>query len=161
MLGLSRRGRLVKQGSLFADQRGAVAFEMLIVFAFLILVLLLPLADMAIAGFQFISARQALRAFGQSILYTPPDDVADTSNWTVPDTTGSRYPIKNLYLSCGDSTPARNCPAPPSGTLTPPPYYYSYQTTVELKPMVLGSVLCTAGGSDGCTYTLSYSERFK
>jgi hypothetical protein len=131
-----------------------------IVFAFLIFSLLLPLADVAIAGFQYISAWQALRAFGQSIQYSPPGDVADTSNWVVPNTAGSNYPIQNLYLSCGGSTPAQNCPAPPSGTLTPPPYFYSYQTKFTLAPMTPGlkSILCPGGN---CTYTLSYSERFK
>ena len=44
-----------------ADQRGAVAFEMLIVWLFLMMSLLLPLADVAAAGFQFISAWGALR----------------------------------------------------------------------------------------------------
>src|SRR2546429_4046815 len=42
--------------SLLSDHRGAVAFEMLIVFLFLGVSLLLPLADVAAAGFQFISA---------------------------------------------------------------------------------------------------------
>jgi hypothetical protein len=47
--------------SFIADQRGAVAFEMPIVYLFLMMSLLLPLADVAIAGFQFISAWEALR----------------------------------------------------------------------------------------------------
>ena len=53
--------------TLLSDQRGAVAFEMPIVCLFMMMSLLLPLADLAIAGFQFISAREALRAFGQYI----------------------------------------------------------------------------------------------
>ena len=51
--------------SFIADQRGAVAFEMLIVYLFMVMSLLLPLADVAVAGFQFVSAWEALRAFGQ------------------------------------------------------------------------------------------------
>ena len=47
--------------TLLSDQRGAVAFEMPIVWLFLMMSLLLPLADVAIAGFQFISAWEALR----------------------------------------------------------------------------------------------------
>ena len=43
--------------SFIANQRGAVAFETVIVYAFMIIFLLLPLADLAIAGFQFVSAR--------------------------------------------------------------------------------------------------------
>ena len=91
------------------------------VFIFLMLSLLLPLADLPIAGFQYISAWQALRAFGQAIQYSPPADVSDTSNGVVPNTASSNYPIQNLDLSCGGSTPALNRPSPPSGTLTPPP----------------------------------------
>ena len=53
--------------TLLSDQRGAVAFETLIVWLFLMMFLLLPLADVAAAGFQFISAWEALRAFGQYI----------------------------------------------------------------------------------------------
>jgi hypothetical protein len=157
MLGLPRRGRLVKQGSLFADQRGAVAFEMLIVFAFLILVLLLPLADMAFAGFLFISARQALRAFGQSILYTPPDDVANASSWVTSAKAKAdpNYPVSTINLICGDAN------AICSASNTASPKSYSYSTTVTLAPMVLGPVLCTGGGANGCTFTLSYSERFQ
>ena len=67
--------------SFIADQRGAVAFEMLIVWLFMMMSLLLPLADLAIAGFQFVSARGALRAFGQSIQYNQPPDVTNTSGW--------------------------------------------------------------------------------
>ena len=55
------------KGSFMADQRGAVAFETLIVYLFMVTSLLLPLADVAAAGFQFISAWEALRAFGQYV----------------------------------------------------------------------------------------------
>ena len=57
--------------TLLSDQRGAVAFEMLIVCLFMMMSLLLPLADVAIAGFQFVSAWEALRAFGQYIAVQP------------------------------------------------------------------------------------------
>ena len=53
-----------KKGSFITDQRGAVAFETIIVYFFMCFSLLLPLADVAIAGFQYISAWEALRAFG-------------------------------------------------------------------------------------------------
>ena len=45
-----------KKGSLLADQRGAVAFEMIIVYIFMVIFLLLPLADVAIAGFRQYAA---------------------------------------------------------------------------------------------------------
>ena len=63
----------VTSTTLLSDQRGAVAFEMLIVCLFMMVSLLLPLADLAIAGFQFISAWQALRDYrAHRIQYSPP-----------------------------------------------------------------------------------------
>jgi hypothetical protein len=126
-----------------ADQRGAVAFETLIVWLFLMMSLLLPLADVAAAGFQFISAWQALRAFGQYAQYRSPQDVAST--------TVAGYPISNLRVVCGDT----NVDCSSSNTLRPK--YYSYTTTVTLQPMVLGPVLCTSS----CSFTLPYSVRFQ
>jgi len=143
-----------------ADQRGAVAFEMPFVFGFMILVLLLPLADMAIAGFQFISAWGALRSFGQSIQYSPPPDVTNVSTWTaaakamVNNDPDQIYKIQNLQVVCGDSSAVCS----PSNTASPKSY--SYVTTVTLSPMtpMLKPVLCPNGN---CTYTLPYSERFQ
>jgi hypothetical protein len=148
----SGRGGPVSRASLLADQRGAVAFEMPFVFLFLMMSLLLPLADVAIAGFQYISAWQALRAFGQSIQYSPPDDATNPSSWvtSVTANTGLNYTISNLQIRCGDSS---DC----SGTPPAVPMYYSYQTSITLVPMVLTSILCPVS----CTYTLSYTERFK
>jgi hypothetical protein len=146
-----------RKNSFIADQRGAVAFEMLFVFGFMILSLLLPLADVAIAGFQYVSAWEALRAFGQSIQYAPPPDVTSASSWTssalakaVPG-----FPISNFQLVCGDTKSV--C----STTNTVSPKYYSYTTTVTLAPILLTSVLCTSGNANPCTFTLPYSERFQ
>jgi hypothetical protein len=138
--------------TLLSDQRGAVAFEMPIVWLFLMMSLLLPLADLAIAGFQFVSAWGALRAFGQSIQYNTPD-FTNPSGWTsnLP-TTVAGYPINNLQVLCGDT----NVVCSPSNIASPK--YYSYTTTVTLSPMVLRSVLCNA---NPCSFTLSYSERFQ
>ena len=137
-----------------ADRRGAAAFELVIVYPVLLIGLMLPLADLAIAGFRYISARQALHAFGQYLMYAPPDDLGDTSTWfsTVQGKAdGLDYPISNLQLICGDGGAA--C----SSANTASPKYYSYNTTVILAPIVLSSVLC----SNSCTYTLSYSARFQ
>ena len=125
--------------SFIADQRGAVAFEMPIVWLFLVMSLLLPLADVAAAGFQFISAWEALRAFGQSIQYDPPPDVTNASGWTSSKLAKAdpRFPINNFQLVCGDASAC-------SATNTASPKYYSYTTTVTLSPMVLRSVLCTS-----------------
>jgi hypothetical protein len=145
-----------REETFLADQRGAVSFEMPFVFFFLVMSFLLPLADVAIAGFQYISAVQALRAFGQSILYSPPTDLSNTSSWTetAKDKADTNYPISNFQLICGDSDAA--C----SSTNTATPRYYSYSTTVTLSPLVLTSVLCTSGGVNPCKFTLTYRERF-
>jgi hypothetical protein len=138
---------------LIVDQRGAVAFEMPIVWLFMMMGLLLPLADLAIAGFQFISAWQALRDFGQYVQYHSPPDVTDTAVWvsTLPTTANAAYQINNMQVVCGDTKAVCT-----SNTLFPK--YYSYTTTVTLSPMVLGKVLCSA---NPCSFTLPYSERFQ
>ena len=85
-----------KKDYFIADQRGAVAFEMPFVFLFMMFSLLLPLADVAIAGFQYISAWQALRAFGQSIQYHPPPDVTNAvelGRQAASAKADSRFPI--------------------------------------------------------------------
>lgn len=143
-----------RQERLIADQRGAVSFELVLVYPFLLLGIMLPLADLAIAGFRYLSALEALHAFGQSILYSPPDSLADTSSWfstTIAKAGQLDYPISNLQLVCGDGGAA--C----SSANTASPKYYSFNTTVTLAPIVLSSVLC----SSSCTYTLSYSARFQ
>ena len=139
-----------------ADQRGAAAFEMLIVFLFLGVSLLLPLADVAAAGFQFVSAWEALRAFGQRIQYDPPPDITNWASWkSALPTSVSGYPINNLQVLCGDAMTA--CSAANAVS----PKYYTYTTTVTVAPIILTTVLCTSGTGNGCTYTLSYSERFQ
>jgi hypothetical protein len=147
------RDKLVSRRVFFiADQRGAVAFEMLIVFLFLGVSLLLPLADVAAAGFQFVSAWEALRAFGQRIQYDPPPDVTNWASWKsgLP-TSVAGYPINNLQVLCGDAMAA--C----SAANVASPKYYTYTTTVTVAPIILTAVLC----ANSCSYTLSYSERFQ
>jgi len=139
-----------KRGSFIADQRGAVAFEMPLVWQLLILFLLLPLADVAIAGFRFISAYQALRDMGQRTQYSTPDatDPTSISTWqsSLP-TTVSGYTV-SATVKCGDA----GSPAPCVGTDFPK--YYAFQTSFTLSPMVLGSVLCS-------TCTVNYLQRFQ
>src|SRR4051794_13087064 len=78
---LAGKNKVTSTG-LLSDQRGAAALEMTIVSLFMMLSLLVPLADLAVAGFHYISAWQTLRAFGQSILYNPPPDVTKASAWS-------------------------------------------------------------------------------
>lgn len=145
------------RGSFIRDQRGAVAFEMPFVYLFLIMSLLLPLADIAIAGFQYVSAWQALRAFGQSIQYAPPSDFTNTSSWesSALAKADPNFPIPSIQVICGDTNSA--C----SSTNLVSPKYYSYTTTVTLAPMVLRPVLCTGSGDNPCVFTLPFSERFQ
>jgi hypothetical protein len=142
------------KGSLLADRRGAVAFEMLWVFSFMLFSLLFPAADLAVAGFQYISALEALRGFGEYVQYNPPSDVTSPSTWwTGLNKTVGAYTISpvNGGVICGETGQA--CA---TGNLASPKYY-TYTTTVTLTPMVLKKWLCPTS----CTYTLSYSERFQ
>jgi hypothetical protein len=136
-----------------ADQRGAVAFETMIVYLFLVIFLLLPLADVAAAGFQYISAWAALRSFGQYIQYKQPEDVTSTSTWLSGlQTTVGSYTISNIQVLCGDTSAGAACTSAAS-----PTKYYSYATTFTLSPILLKSVLCPGS----CTYTLTSTERFQ
>src|SRR5260370_31069912 len=139
-----------RKESFIADQRGAVAFEMLFVFAFMMGSLLLPLADVAIAGFKFISAYQALRDMGQRTQYSTPDatDATSVSTWqsSLP-TTVSGYTV-SAAVKCGDAGAAPPCAG------TDFPKYYSFQTNFTLSPIVLGSLFCR-------TCTVNYSPLFQ
>jgi len=136
--------------TLLSDQRGAVALEMPIVWLFMMMSLLLPLADLAIAGFKFISAHQALRDMGQRTQYSPPDatDPSSITTWksSLPTTVDGYTVSAKVY--CGDP----GTEAPCAGTTWPK--YYNFETSFTLSPMVLGSVLCT-------TCTVKYSQRFQ
>jgi hypothetical protein len=144
-----------KKDYFIADRRGAASLEIVLVYPLLMFGLFLPLADVAIAGFQYISAWEALRAFGQYIQYAPPADVTSASTWasTASAKADPRFPISNLQVRCGDLNAVCS-----SSNVSAPVKYYSFSTTVTLSPSwVTRGVLC----SSGCTYTLSYSERFQ
>jgi hypothetical protein len=113
--------------------------------------LFMPLADVAAAGFRFISAWGALRSFGQYIQYNNPPDPANPGAWQSGlQTTIAGYTIGNIQVMCGSAVCS-------SGNVTLIPKYFTFTTTVTLDPIVLRSVLCPSS----CTYTLSYSERFQ
>jgi len=143
--------RLVNHKSFISDQRGAVALEMPIVWLFMMMFLLVPLADISIAGFRFISAHQALRAMGQRTQYSTPDatDPNSITSWkgSLPATVDG-YPI-SAKVYCGDP----GTEAPCAGATWPK--YYIFSTSFTLSPMVLPvSVLCRS-----CT--VNYSQRFQ
>jgi hypothetical protein len=140
------------KNSFIADQRGAVAFETMIVYVFLVALLLMPLADMAAAGFQFISAWTALRSFGQYVQYYNPLGPDGTVTWRPGlQTTVAGHTIGDIQVICGDA--GATCS---SGNIASPKYV-TFSTTVTLAPIVLTRLLC----SSSCTYTLPYSERFQ
>ena len=139
-----------KKDFFIADQRGAVAFETIGVYFILGMFLLLPLADVAVAGLKFNSAYQALRDMGQRTQYSTPDatDSTSISTWqsSLP-TTVDGYTVR-ATVKCGDAGTAAPC----LGTAFPK--YYAFQTSFTLSPIVLGSVLCS-------TCTVNYSQRFQ
>src|SRR5258707_338404 len=106
------RGRLVSKKDFFiADQRGAVAFETISVYFFLGTFLLLPLADVSVAGLKYNSAYQALRDMGQLTQYSNLDatDSASISTWqsSLP-TTVDGYTV-SATIKCGDTGTAAPC----------------------------------------------------
>ncbi|MBR1179811.1 hypothetical protein JQ617_37995 [Bradyrhizobium sp. KB893862 SZCCT0404] len=134
-----------------ADQRGAVAIEGLFVYSLMMFTLLLPLADVAIAGFKYISAYQALRDMGQYTQYSPPPDATDATSITtwqnsLPATV-SGYTV-SAAVKCGNAGTAAPCVG------TDFPKYYTFQTSFTLSPLVLGSAFCS-------TCTVNYSQRFQ
>lgn len=159
----SWRDKLLKhKDSFIADRRGAVAFETMIVYLFMGVSLLLPLADLAVAGLQYNAAWEALRAFGQYIQYNNPPDPANPGTWKAGlQTTAAGYTISNLQVMCGDSnavcSSGNTTMTLSNGSVVAAPKYFTFSTTITLAPMVLGPVLCPST----CTYTLLYSERFQ
>jgi hypothetical protein len=141
-----------ENNSFIADQRGAVAFETMIVYIFMVAFLLMPLADVAAAGFRFISGWTALRSFGQYVQYYNPLGPDGTVTWRPGlQTTVAGYTIGNIQVICGDA--GATC----SSSNIASPKYFTFTTTVTLAPIVLRRVLCPTS----CTYTLPYSERFQ
>jgi hypothetical protein len=146
---------LKRRISFLRDQRGAVAFETIIVYLFMVTSLVLPLADVAAAGVRYISAWAALRSFGQYLQYNQPTDVTNASAWLsgLQKTVG-RYTISNIQVLCGDTGAGAACT---SANDTLPTKYYSFTTSFTLSPILLKSALCPSS----CTYTLTSTERFQ
>src|SRR6185312_4884043 len=97
-----------KMIGLRTDQRGAAAFEAPFILGFLVLSLLMPVADLAIAGFKLIFGYEALRNAGQYMQYHTPPDVTNLSSWrsSLPSTVTAQpgYPIAtgSIQVLCGD-----------------------------------------------------------
>ena len=140
-----------------ADQRGAVAFEAMIVYLFVVASLLLPLADVAIAGLKFNSAYQALRDMGQSVQYSPPADVTSStsiSSWQQSLPTNVDGYSVSVQVYCGNPAALAPSQCAPTATVPHVPKYYTFTTSFTLAPMVLGNLMCSS-----CTVT--YSQPFQ
>lgn len=147
-----------RRKSFRSDQKGAVAFEVPFVFGFLFLAILLPLVDLGIFGFEYISAYSALRNVGEYIQYHPPADLTSPGTWvsSLPSslTSVDGYTISSIQVLCsGGATPA-TC----SSGNTAVPAFYSFTTSFTLNPMVLRRVLCS---NPACSFTLNFTERFQ
>jgi Flp pilus assembly protein TadG len=151
---------VVRRRGIAADERGAVAFETVIVYIFIVIALLLPMADIAVAAFQYLSASAALRSYATYLQSNRPPDPTDTtsdatsiSTWKSNLRTSSAgYSIGNLQVLCGDAGAGAACTS--TNNIV---QYYSYATSVTLTPIVLSALLCPTS----CTYTLQYTERFQ
>ena len=142
--------------SFIDDQRGAAAFEFAIVWVGLTFVLLLPLADLAMAGFRFISAHQALRDMAQRVQYSPPSDLTTSgsiTSWQLSMTKSvSGYTITPTVYCGSPGTPA---PCSAADALPTVPKRYKLTTNFTVSAMTPGLVFC----SPSCT--VSYSIPFQ
>jgi hypothetical protein len=155
---------------LLADRRGAAAFEFIIVAAFLLFALLLPIADVGVAALRYMQVRQAMRDLGAFVQYNPPPDLTNFSaaTWnTLPATMGTFtvtigtvFPASEnqiqITVSCGTppTTSAVAGLACTSAQLSNPstPKYVWMGAVVKLNPIVIKTI---TGGD------VSYTERLQ
>jgi hypothetical protein len=157
---------------LLADRRGAAAFEFIIIAAFLIFVLLLPIADVAVGALRYMQVKQAMRDLGAFVQYNPPPDLTafSAATWkTLPATVGAftaaigtGFPTSetqiNITVSCG--TPVNGAAAGPACTaadmanLSTPKYVWM-GAHVTLNPIVIKTL---TGGPLGYTERLQWPQ---
>jgi hypothetical protein len=129
--------------------------------------MLMPLADVAIAGFQLLFGWQTLSSFGeyaQNYAQNHPPDYNDISGWTSNLRTswmlnGRATGVDNstLQVICGDANPPNPC----SQSNTVPPRRFLYQTTVSLPLMTPLRSLFQCSNNTPCSFPLKYSEPFQ
>ena len=134
---------IVAADKAWQDRRGVAAMEAGIVFLLLI-GLLLPVADFAVAALQYVGAYQALRDMGAYAQVHPPKDVTNLAGWSLPTISGYTGTTQVLCGAAGTVCSAAN-----SGS----PKIFSFTTTITITPMFLTGL---AG-----TQTIAYSERFQ
>jgi hypothetical protein len=155
---------------LLADRRGAAAFEFIIIAAFLIFVLLLPIADVGVAALRYMQVRQAMRDLGALVQYPPnqPSNLTTVSadTWTLPTlpgfsvTVGIGFPtVENqihITVSCGTPPTTGAVAGPPCTsadlTSTSTPKYVWMGAVIQLHPIIIKTL---TGGN------ISYTERLQ
>jgi hypothetical protein len=152
---------------LLADRRGVAAFEFIIIAAFLLFFLLLPIADVGVAALRYMQVRQAMRDLGALVQYNQPPDLTSVGTWTLPTTTVGTFSVTintvfptsesqiNITVSCGtpvDGAPAGPACTPADLTNASTPKYVWMGAVVKLNPIVIKTL---TGGN------VSYTERLQ
>jgi Flp pilus assembly protein TadG len=155
---------------LLADRRGVAAFEFLIVAAFLLFVLLLPIADVGVAALRYMQARQAMRDLGALVQYNPPPDLTTFSaaTWTTLPAKvgtftvaiGTVFPTSetqiNITVSCGTpgATAGPACTTADMANLSTPKYVWM-GAVIKLNPIIIKTM---TGGNLGYTERLQWPQ---
>jgi hypothetical protein len=158
---------------LLANRRGAAAFEFVVIAAFLLFVLLLPIADVGVAALRYMQVNQAMRDLGALVQYPqnqPPNlTTVSAATWTTLPaamgtfavTFGTGFPTVtnqiNITISCGTppTTGAAAGPACTSADLSNPstPKYVWMGAVVKLNPIIIKTI---TGGNVGYTERLQW-----
>jgi Flp pilus assembly protein TadG len=161
------RSAHVQLGLLASDRRGVAAMEFGIL-AGVIILLLLPIADLAAAAITYIRVDQAMRNVAAWAQYNPPPDITTPATWpnlrnnmsgfavsaqatTSPPAASAPGSAISIYITvrCGNP-PGAACNAADAASPTTVRWYY-LSTNVQLNPIFLTGL---TGG------VLTYSERF-
>jgi Flp pilus assembly protein TadG len=159
---------------LASDRRGVAAMEFGIL-AGVIILLLLPIADVAAAAITYIRVDQAMRNVAAWAQYNPPPDITKPATWPKLPNSMSGFAVVaradnsppaasapsgtiSIYVTvrCG-VPPGAACTATDASTLTTVRWYY-LSTKVLLNPIFLPRRL--GGVFDASGHAFSYSERF-
>jgi len=163
------RSAHVQLGQLASDRRGVAAMEFGILSAVIIL-LLLPIADVAAAAITYIRAYQAMRNVAAWTQYNPPPDLTTPATWPrlanipvmsgfavtpqastgAPPQPSTPSDTVNIYITalCGDPPDGAACSDP-----TKPKWFY-LSASVKMNPIFLTAPVFKGG-------TISYSVRFQ
>jgi len=153
---------------LLADRRGVAAWEFIIITAFLLVLPLLPIADVGVAALRYMQVRQAMRDLGALVQYNQPPDLTNVNTWTLPTTTVGTFSVAintvfptsenliNITVSCG--TPINGAAAGPACTPadltdTSTPKYVWMGAVVKLNPIVIKTL---TGANIGYTERLQW-----